>query len=87
MGFGSRIPDWVEPAIEGNLSKVRKMEPSLVDSEIIVLSASGMNIDQAEEALLELEVPEDYLVYETFWVRQAAPSDKPYIAVAIYRRK
>lgn len=85
MGFGQQIPAWVEPAISGNIAKVKKVEQSLADSEIVVLSARGINIDQAEYALQEMEIPENYTVYDSFWVRQTSASDKPYIAVAIYK--
>jgi len=85
MGFGHQIPQWVEPAINGNIAKVKKAVEELSDAEILVFSARGVNIDQAEEALQELEIPENYTVYDSFWVRQSSSSDKPYIAVAIYK--
>ncbi|MCR4630664.1 MAG: hypothetical protein K5786_03460 [Treponema sp.] len=85
MGFGRQIPVWVEPAINGNIAKVKKAEEALAVSEILVLSARGVNIDQAEEALQEMEIPENYTVYDSFWVRQSSASDKPYIAVAIFK--
>ena len=85
MGFGSEIPLWVEPALDGNISKIKKIIPELTEAQIEVRSANGINIDQAEEALNEIVMPENFSVYDSFWVRQSRDSDKPYIAVAIYK--
>ncbi|MCR4578850.1 MAG: hypothetical protein K5681_00740 [Treponema sp.] len=86
MGFGREIPEWVELAINNNPSKIKKLIPELAEAEIEVRSAAGINIDQAEESLLELGIPEGFSVYDSFWVRQGKSVEKPYIAVAIYRR-
>ena len=86
MGFGSQIPVWVEPALDGNIARIKKLLPELADKELLAFSAAGINIDQAEIALSELEVPEAFSLYEAFWVRQTQLSDKPYIAIAIYKK-
>ncbi|MBR1638560.1 MAG: hypothetical protein IJ688_04155 [Treponema sp.] len=87
MGFGQQIPQWVEAAVEGKTPLVKKSFPEKEAAEFFVASAAGMNIDQAEESLAEIEVPEDFELLDTFWVRLAASNDgKPYIAVAVYSK-
>lgn len=85
MGFGQEIPDWVEPASNGDIEQVKRLLPELAGAEIIILSDFGMNVDQAEESLSLQEIPAGYSLFDSFWVRIAKSTENPYVALAIYK--
>lgn len=93
-GFGNELPVWVIPALEENVSKLKKAVPELANAQVIILQTEGYNHDQAEKSLEEIEQmqkPEGYIKYDSFWVR-AYPYDprtertmpKRYISVEVY---
>lgn len=83
MGFGKLLPEWVVPALENNVNKVKNTDNILDNSEILILQALGYNLDQAESSLMEKAKPKDYELYDNFWVR-IDNKDKMYISIAVY---
>lgn len=88
MGFGEDLPNWLVPALEEDMKALKKNVPDLSSSDFKVLTAIGCNRDQAENAMADLEKPEGYTLYDSFWVRVLDPknenSEKYYISVALY---
>ena len=89
MGFGEELPSWVVPSLEGDEKAVKKAVPLLKDSVIQILIAPGCNRDQADNAMHDLETPEGYTLYDSFWIRVSDDKNKnaldmPYISVALY---
>lgn len=86
-GFGNELPEWVIPALEEDVSEIKKIIPELSESQVIVLKAEGYNHDQAEMALAEQEKPENFTCYDSFWVRISSKvNEKTYISISVYYR-
>ncbi len=46
-GFGAELPDWIEPALSGDVASVRKFFPESEGRCLAIETASGVNPDQA----------------------------------------
>lgn len=93
MGFGQPFPEWVIPALEGNINKVREVLPELANEEVLVMQSKGYNLDQAESGLSTEPEGAGFSLYESFWVRgnysneENKKIEKMYISVAVYHKK
>ena len=63
MGFGEDLPTWLIPALENDMKALKKSVEALSSSDIKVLTATGCNRDQAENAMADLEKPEGYKLF------------------------
>ena len=83
-GFGQPLPDWFEAAYKGDEAELRKQIKELEGGEFIILSAEGINSDQAEKSLkIKIEdISSEYTLYASSWVML---EDKlyPYFAAAV----
>ena len=83
-GFGQPLPGWFEAACKGDVEELRKQIKELSAYEIKVLSAEGINSDQAEKSL-RLKIDEfstEYSVYASSWA-MIADNEYPYFAAAV----
>ena len=93
MGFGQPLPEWVIPALEENINKVREVIPELANEEVLVMQNKGYTLDQAEAGLSSEPAGAGYNLYDSFWVRGDYSSkenkkiEKMYISVAVYHKK
>lgn len=89
-GFGRMLPDWVEPAFFGGADAVRKECKKFADRQVFLVSAYGINPDQAVRKLFtkieQSEIPDSLNPYETLWVRVSpeVPAESEYLALVIY---
>ncbi len=81
-GFGQSLPDWFEAAYNNEVRKVRKTDAVLAGKEIKILSAEGVNIDQADNILKIKceELSSDFVFYDASWARIDA---EHYVALAV----
>lgn len=91
-GFGQQEPVWLEAAYKNDLSLIKKNLPELSDKEILILTAYGINSDQADRLLKikEGELPSDFILYDSSWVllseneRTAHAEGETYAALAVF---
>jgi hypothetical protein len=78
-GFGRELPAWVEQYFLGDIATVQAVSPEYAGKEIQVISASGKNADQAEQALIEKVTGstslKGYALKESIWVRLQREKD------------
>lgn len=90
MGFGYKLPKWFEAALDENISKVKKSDSILSNSEIRIFVGQGDNVDQADSLAKEAyaqakeEGLEGYKLYDYYWARIADVVEFPYKSVYIY---
>ncbi len=90
-GFGQPLPVWFEAAYSGDAEGVQKKVSELAGREIIILTAQGINSDQADKSLkMKLsELSVDFILYDSSWalLGEKAEADGifeyPYLAAAV----
>ncbi len=90
-GFGKPLAIWFEAAYKGSSSGVQKNIPELSGQTIMILSAMGINSDQAEKSLkMKIsELSDDFILYDTSWAllgekaAKKVKSEYPYFAAAV----
>lgn len=94
-GFGQELPVWFEAAYKEDVKEIKKIVSELSDCEIKILTAQGINSDQADRSLkkkiqaVSEESSEEYKVYDSSWAllgEKAAADGKysyPYFAAAV----
>ncbi len=89
-GFGKALPLWFEAAYNGDEEALRASVDELSDHQIKILTARGVNSDQADKALrLKLADISDFKLYDSCWAllgQKAALEDineYPYFAAAV----
>ncbi len=90
-GFGQALAVWFEAAYKGSYAELEKKLPELAGKEILILTAYGINSDQAERSLkVKLsELSVDFIVYDTSWGllgEKAEKKENPeysYLAMAV----
>ncbi len=93
MGFGYNLPKWFEPALDENISKVKKSDSLLSNSEIRIFIGHGENIDHADSLAKEAytlaleEGLEGFKLYDYYWARRADDVEFPYKSVYIYYKE
>jgi hypothetical protein len=93
-GFGRELPGWVSAFFEGGTDAVRAACSAYEGKDILVISASGGNADQADSALVEklTNGPSHagYVLTESIWVRlnrekeKALYSGDAYVSLCLY---
>ena len=81
-GFGRDLPVWVESAYNDDIPGIKKVLPELADKELLIVSAEGINSDQADRILKikEEEIFSDFTLYDSCWIL----SGEKYVAFALY---
>lgn len=90
-GFGQPLPDWFEAAYKGDIEEVRRKTGISENYKIEIITASGINSDQANKSLWQRLFVMSQLgeLYDSTWVlldeKQAAANNNsyPYYAVAV----
>ena len=94
-GFGQELPVWFEAAYKEDVKEIKKNVSELSDCEIKILTAQGINSDQADRSLEQKiqELSEEgngaYKLYDSGWAllgEKAAEDGKysyPYFAAAV----
>ena len=90
-GFGQPLPDWFEAAYKGDLEEVQRKIAVSEDYKIKIVTAQGINSDQANKSLWQQLVVMSQLfeLYDQTWVllseKEAAAKNNsyPYYAVAV----
>ena len=90
-GFGQPLPDWFEAAYKGDLEEVRRKIAVSDDYEIKIVTAQGINSDQANKSLWQKLVvkAELFELHDSSWVmlneKEAAEKNNsyPYFAAAV----
>ena len=91
-GFGKELPVWFEAAFKGDIEEIKKKVQDLYDNEIIILSAQGINSDQADKGLAKkiAELSSDYILYDMSWalLNETIVAEEnfeyPYFAAAVF---
>ena len=90
-GFGHELPVWFEAAYKGDLEEVQKKIADSQNRKIEIITAQGVNSDQAEKSLMNKIFVKAELceVYESSWVllseKEAVEKNDgyPYFAAAV----
>ena len=90
-GFGHSLPAWFEPAYRGDVEEVRKVIAVSDDCKIEIVTAQGINSDQANKSLWEqlIVMSQLFELYDQTWVllgeKEAAAKNNsyPYYAAAV----
>ena len=90
-GFGQPLPVWFEAAYRGDVEEVRRKIAVSDDYEIKIVTAQGINSDQANKSLWQKLVvkAELFELYDSSWVllgeKEAAAKNNsyPYYAAAV----
>ena len=83
-GCGQKLPVWLQAAYENDISLLKSKLPELADKEVMVLTAYGINIDQADKLLKikEEELSSDFILYDSSWVLLS--ESETYAALAVF---
>ena len=90
-GFGQLLPDWFEAAYKGDVEEVRRKISVPEEHKIEIVTAQGINSDQANKSLWQKLVvkAELFELYDSTWVllseKEAAAKNNsyPYYAAAV----
>ena len=90
-GFGQLLPDWFEAAYKGDVEEVRRKISVPEEHKIEIVTAQGINSDQANKSLWQKLVvkAELFELYDSIWVllseKEAAAKNNsyPYYAAAV----
>jgi len=96
-GFGRELPAWVEQYFSGGAAAVQAECPEYAEKEVRIISASGKDADQAEQAL-EKNITDDtvvneYVPKESMWVCLRRPKDitlyggNSYVSLYLYVKR
>lgn len=75
-GFGQSLPQWVEFAVDENITSLKNEIPAFTEkTQIKIIKGFGINYDHADHKalqILEENNPKnsDYELFEHFWVKQ-----------------
>lgn len=85
-GFGQDLPVWFEPAYNNDIELLRDVIPQLKNCQIKIVSAEGINIDQAKRILQlkEQEISSDFEYYDSFWALYRKEKIETYIAIGLF---
>ena len=90
-GFGQPLPDWFEAAYKSDVDEVRRKITVPENHKIEIVTARGINSDQANKSLWQklVEKAELFELYDSTWVllgeKEAAAKNNsyPYYAAAV----
>ncbi len=89
-GFGQPLPVWFEAAYKGDVEEVQKKISISENHKVEIVTAQGINSDQANKSLLQKLVVKSELfeLYDSSWgllsEKEAADSNSyPYVAAAV----
>ena len=90
-GFGQPLPDWFEAAYKGDLEEVQRKIAVSEDYKIKIITAQGINSDQANKSLWQKlsEKAELFELYDSSWAllgeKEASANNNsyPYYAAAV----
>ncbi|MCK9168819.1 MAG: hypothetical protein M0P01_00220 [Treponema sp.] len=93
-GFGRALPKWVELYFRGGEAAVRDAWPECAGKQVLIVSSSGKDADQADQTLrrktADNPVPDGYELKEKTWVRLqssdiiAEYGGNNYVSVCVY---
>lgn len=93
-GFGSDLPEWIEIALNNNVSELKKLLHFSEEAEILVFIGKGINADHAKQKLQEkINQSEDnntkkMEIVQKIWVRinsDYEQTEEPYIAIEVLK--
>ena len=88
-GFGTELPDWFEPAVNGDDLVIKSMLELQSDDIMVIISSRGKDVDQCEQILNDesQDLMQGLELVHSFWVRKNPAlyqEDNLYLAVRIY---
>ena len=85
-GFGQALPVWFEAAYRGDVEEVRRKITVSDNYEIKIVTAQGINSDQANKSLWQKLVvkAELFELYDSSWALFRKEKSGTYIAIAVF---